>query len=168
MKPIDLTGNRYHRWTVLSYVGRSYWDCLCDCGTKKRVNGFYLTHGISKSCGCYRDEKARSDNTTHGMCGSRIHNLWVSMHQRCYCTSYKRYKDWGGRGIVVCSRWHRDNPEGFVNFLKDIESLGPAPSEKHTIDRIDNDKEYSPENVRWASKREQRLNQRTHRVLTVN
>lgn len=86
------------------------------------------------------------------------------MHQRCYNKSHSRYKDWGGRNIKVCERWNKENPKGFENYFKDLELLGPRPDSSYTIDRINNDKDYFPDNIRWADKKEQRLNQQSHRL----
>ena len=161
---IDIKGKTFHRWTVLNYVGNQKWLCKCICGTEKIVPGVNIRHGISKSCGCYRDEKAKLDNTTHGLTNTYFYRKWANMHDVCYNTKNKRYKDWGGRGIKISDRWHKSNPKGFLNFHEDILSLGERPSLGHTIDRINNDGDYEPSNVRWGSKLDQRLNQRNYRI----
>lgn len=163
-KLIDMTGMVFNRWLVLSYAGSGFWLCKCSCGTEKRVIGFNLRNGISKSCGCWRDEKAVKDNTTHGLSAKRIYGRWSDMHNRCYNPNAKRYSDWGGRGIIVCERWNKNNPKGLLNFYEDIQRLGDKPNNSYTLDRIDNNKNYSPDNVRWATKKEQRINQQEHRL----
>lgn len=108
-----------------------------------------------------------SDSTTHGLSDTKEYRCWADMHQRCYNKRHPRYKDWGGRGIVVCKRWYKENPEGFKNYYNDRKLLGSPPDSTYTIDRINNDKEYSPDNIRWASKKEQRLNQQSARIRTL-
>lgn len=163
-KFIDIKGNQFNRWTVVAYIGGGYWACKCSCGTEKKVIGYNLRYGISKSCGCWRDEKAVEDNTTHGLSDKKIYSGWLDMHERCYNVNNRRYKDWGGRGIKVCDRWNKNNSEGMKNFYEDIRRLGTRPGIYYTLDRIDNDKSYSPDNVHWASKKEQRTNQQAHRL----
>jgi hypothetical protein len=167
-KFIDLSGKSFNRWTIIKYESKGFWLCKCICGTEKKVFAFNITHGISKSCGCYRDEKAASDNFIHGLSDTPIHKRWMDMHQRCENPNNSRYKDWGGRGITICPRWHRSNPNGFINYVSDIKNLGEKSDDSYTVDRIDNDGDYSPENIRWASKNEQRLNQRKHRLRTIS
>lgn len=165
---IDLTGKVFNRWTVLKYAGKGRWLCRCLCGTEREAPGYNITHGISKSCGCYKNEKAASDNYVHGMADTPIHKRWMDIHQRCYNENNKRYRDWGGRGIRVCDRWHRDNPKGFINFLDDVHNLGEKPDRSYTLDRIDNNGDYTPDNIRWSSKHEQRMNQREYRIRILD
>jgi hypothetical protein len=173
MQLINLAGRQFNRWTVIK-KGTTYilpcgnrvirWLCQCTCGNFKEVPGVYLRNGMSKSCGCYMIEKATSDNTTHGLSDTKEYYRWYDIHNRCYNKNYYRYKDWGGRGIKICDRWHKDNPNGFLNFYNDIKKLGPKYDDSYSLDRIDNNKDYSPDNIKWSSKREQRLNQQSHRI----
>lgn len=168
----DLSGQRFNRWYVInraenrisSHSCTVMWNCMCDCGTKKEVNGHYLISGISKSCGCYMKEKATLDSTTHGLSKTKEYKKWMNMHNRCYNEKSFRYKDWGGRGIKVCPRWDKTNPEGFINYCNDLKALGSRPYIGATLDRINNDGDYAPDNVQWSSKREQRVNQRGYRM----
>jgi len=97
---------------------------------------------------------------THGMIKTSEYSSWDNMKSRCFNPNYKRYSNWGGRGITVCDRWKNS----FENFFTD---MGLKPTLKHSIDRIDNDGDYCPENCRWATKAEQNNNQRTNRLITI-
>lgn len=146
----DYTGQRFGRLTALKRYkkGRyTFYTCKCDCGSIKDINGTSLTGGITKSCGCYRNDRIKETCTTHDMTGTKEYRAWNHMHGRCYTLTDGKYRYYGQRGIKVCDRWHKNNPEGFNNFLKDI---GYAPSIKHTIHRIDNDKDYELWNCKWA------------------
>lgn len=155
MRPIiDRTGNRYGRWTVLYRTnnkhGRHYkWVCRCDCGVEREVSMNSLTKGDSKSCGCYKTDRAREFHTSHGMSYSRTYSIWENMKGRCYNDrgerTNRKYRD---KGIKVCERWL----ESFENFYAD---MGDPPSDIHSIDRIDGDRDYSPDNCRWATPKEQ-------------
>jgi len=99
-------------------------------------------------------------NYSHGMSGTSEYKAWINMKDRCFNPNHKRYLDWGGRGITVCDRWKNS----FKNFLAD---MGMKPSPKHSIDRIDNDGDYCPENCRWATRVEQENNKSTNRLITI-
>lgn len=161
---IDHTGDRFGRWTVLSYhtntAHRQYrWFCRCDCGTKRSVLGYMLRAGRSTSCGCWKDQKTGARSKTHGRSGSPEHNAWMHMNDRCYNKSSKEYRSYGGRGIRVCLRWRRS----FANFFKD---MGSKISPQHSLDRVDNNGNYEPSNCRWATRKQQARNTRTSRFLT--
>jgi len=157
---IDLPGQVFGRLTVLEFGGYSKhnqarWKCQCVCGSIKLVASNNLRRGMTKSCGCVQNK------WSHGCSqNSETYKTWESMKQRCYNKNHKHYRNYGGRGITVCKRW-KDN---FAAFLED---MGDRPP-KATIDRIDNSLGYSPENCRWATRKQQQRNRRTNRLLTCN
>ncbi len=175
-KFIDETGNRYGMLTVLERDTRprkptkskpkTYWLCKCDCGKVISVQAYNLRSGQTKSCGCYHKERTSETSTTHGM--SRFpdgtirpeFNAWVGMKTRCYNKNNRAYDRYGGRGIEVCDRWRNS----FENFFED---MGPRPSPKHSIDRIDVNGDYEPSNCRWATDTIQARNQRTSKRNTT-
>ncbi len=174
---IDLTGEKYGRLVVKEYVGiisgRTHWFCMCDCGNEIVTSSNSLRRGRTKSCGCLRKECAAShakmagaargmQMLKHGQCGTRLYNVWKSMHQRCFNPKDKFYKDYGGRGISVCSEWN-----DFSNFYEWAIQNGYdplAPFGKCTIDRIDNDKGYEPSNCQWVDLSIQANNRRPKKI----
>lgn len=179
MKFIDITGNRYNRLKVLhlsnTNTGKSKWVCLCDCGQQIIAIAGNLKNGTTKSCGCLRKEVSRQHllknskkyNTTHGESGKGIveYNTWLNIHTRTTNNKHAEYKNYGGRGISMCQRWIKGNGilTGYECFLKD---MGRRPSKYHSIERVDNDGDYCPENCIWATMKEQQLNK--NRVTKEN
>ena len=166
---IDLTSKQFTRLIVVRRVqndnhGHSMWLCKCDCGKEKIISGYSITSGHTRSCGCFRSEKTTQRSTKHGHKAgnkvSKIYMAWESMVQRCTNSNDKGYKNYGGRGIVVCVRWMK-----FDNFLIDI---GEPPTKHHSIDRIKNNGNYCKSNCRWATKKQQMRNMRTNHLVAYN
>lgn len=162
---IDLTGKKFGWWQVICFIGRrkliSTWKCQCVCGKVMAVNGSNLRRGLSVSCGCFREQFQRDCSRFKGEDPTSEFNTWTSMKQRCSNPKNPRYNSYGGRGIKVCSRWQNS----FEAFIAD---MGPKPTPKHSLDRIDNDGNYEPSNCRWATNQEQCNNKRTNTLLTLN
>ncbi len=152
-KLIDITGQKFGRLTVESYLGNRRWLCLCECGNQKDVHKNNLAYGSVKSCGCLRRE---GNATKHGFHGTKAYNSWCSIKKRCTNQNDPLYSSYGGNGISLCDDWLND-PKAFCEYV------GAAPSNKHLIDRIDNRKGYEPGNVRWVDNFEQ-ANNKTNNV----
>lgn len=135
------------------------WKCLCDCGKEHVAVGTELRRGKVKSCGCVSREKSKERMTTHGKSTSKAYSSWRSMMKRCYQESHTGFKDYGGKGITVCDSWHI-----FENFYSDMGD----PKEGMTIDRINNNGNYSPDNCKWSTKTEQNENRKVTKWLEMN
>jgi len=164
-KVIDLTGQVFGRLTVVGFAGigsnrSARWECICLCGAVVVINSATLRNGRTQSCGCYHKQLLRERNTLHGLCKSTEYGSWSNMRKRCNRPNDPQYADYGGRGITVCEEW-----ESFENFYKD---MGPKPTPKHSIDRIDNDGNYCKDNCRWATQKQQNTNQRSNKRLSFN
>lgn len=161
-KRIEMTGKRFGRLKVLSETGSDKWNtvcwlCLCACGQKVIVTGTHLRSGNTKSCGCLQKERISAVKTIHGQTGSRTYKSWTEMRVRCNNPNSKIYKYYGGRGIIICNRWNE-----FKNFFAD---MGERP-ENLSIERINNNKGYSPDNCKWGTRKEQARNSRHNHVIT--
>lgn len=156
---VDITGQRFGRLVVLRRLGsakygESTWLCRCDCSKNKVILGHSLRQGLTKSCGCLQRERASQTKKKHGASTTETYYIWAGMRTRCKNPKATPYKNYGGRGISVCERWN-----SFDNFLADMGERPPGLS----IDRIDNDGNYEPDNCRWATQSEQTGNQRKRR-----
>jgi len=130
--------------------------CRCECGKEKWIYKWSILRGRSTSCGCFRDKVG--NNRTHGQSGTSEHNIWMSMIARCMNINAKDFKEYGGRGIRVCERWLE-----FESFIAD---MGPKPTPQHSVDRFpDQNGNYEPGNVRWATPAEQTRNKRNNVFL---
>lgn len=162
MKKIDLTGHKYGRVAVLSYFGhkngRTAWNCLCDCGNTFVTTGDSLRTGKTSSCGCYRHEREIEANVKHGLHGTRLYKIYHHMKQRCYDSGNSRYKNYGGRGIKICQEWLSD----FKNFYN--WALENGYKENLSIERIDVNGNYCPENCKWIPMIEQYKN-KTNNII---
>ncbi len=167
MKFEDLTGKTFGRLTVIKRAengkgGHTRWLCQCECGNKTISQAPDLKSGHTQSCGCLSKEKAAKTLTKHGKYGTRIYNIWWSMKARCNNPKNISYSRYGGRGIKVCDDWDTS----FEKFEK--WSLESGYDDSLSIDRIDNDGDYCPENCRWASRKEQSNNTRRNRYVEYN
>lgn len=166
MIALDLSGRRFGRLVARSLVlrtsdkkNRRHWLCQCDCGNQTTSQTTSLTSGHTQSCGCLNRERSAAAQTTHGKYGTPELRIWKAMIRRCYSATDSCYSHYGARGITVCDRWRN----GFSDFLAD---MGPRPSPKHSLDRINNNGNYEPGNVRWVTHFVQSINKRTN-VLDI-
>ena len=163
----DLTGQRFGRLVALSPLrvqtanGRWawFWMCQCDCGVSKKVRAETLRNGATTSCGCRAASVTSARNRTHGLANTRANRIWKGMLTRCNTPSATSYERYGGRGIRVCDRWR-----SFDNFHAD---MGDPPSDKHSIDRIDNDGNYEKSNCKWATNQEQTRHTRRNHMVEI-
>lgn len=164
--PNDFTGQRFGRFTVLERVendkrGNTMWKCRCDCGNIVTVVGYSLKSGRSKSCGCAQIESVVEMNkrckSTHGKKNTRLYRIWNGMKSRCFNKNDQDYCNYGGRGITVCEKWRHD----FMAFYDWAVANGYDDS--LSIDRVNNNGNYEPDNCRWATTSQQNSNRRKYR-----
>lgn len=165
----DMTGMKFGRLTVLRCAdndirGQAMWVCECDCGDHSIsvVRGADLRSGKVMSCGCMHREHLGNLRRAHGESGTRLYQIWKNMKSRCLNSNNSAYERYGGRGIAVCNEW-ADDYESFANWAR-----SSGYDDSLTIDRIDVDLGYSPDNCRWITYREQNVNKRCTHVESID
>lgn len=156
-QPEDLSGRKFGHLTAIRIVGKdrsraTIWECACECGNTVQVRAKSLKNGDTTNCGCLRGEH-------HDIADNRLYMVWSGMKQRCQNKNHRSYPWYGGRGISVCDEWARS----FLAFKEWADKCGydaNAPRGVCTIDRVDPDGDYCPENCRWISIEEQQANKR--------
>lgn len=162
----DLTGKKYARLTVIERAGstphkKALWRCRCDCGNEVIVIGSHLLNGNTNSCGCYKIDTTKVRQSSHGKSKTRLYHIWKNMRQRCDNPNKPDYKYYGGKGISIDDRW------GDYSVFEKW-AIENGYREDLTIDRIDVDGNYCPENCRWVSMVEQARNMSRNRFITYN
>ena len=165
-KIVDLSGKRFGRLVVIEENGRAkngakIWRCVCDCGNAHFVTTGNLLSGSTQSCGCYRKEYETDLQCKHGKSNTRLHGIWRGMKGRCYSPRNRSYKNYGGRGIVLCVEWEHN----FMNFYS--WAMQNGYDDTKSIDRIDVNGNYCPENCRWVDDDIQANNKRNNQKLTA-
>lgn len=168
-KLIDITGQRFGRLTVIRKAGHAadrttLWECKCDCGNTTIVRRGNIIYGRTLSCGCLGKERRAETNTKHNMSDMPLYYAWSTMRSRCANPKSHKYKMYGERGIKVCREW-KNNFKAFYDHVSKLPHFG---EEGRTLDRINDNGDYEPGNVRWATAKEQANNTRRNVFFEVN
>lgn len=162
----NLMGRRFGRLMVLRRTASpilhkkptdAWWLCICDCGREKAIRSTCIRLRATNSCGCLYKDRPIVHGHSRKLKRSPEYKAWCGMRQRCFNSADPGWKNYGGRGITVCDKWLK-------NFSAFLEDVGRRPSENHSLDRINNDGNYEPENCRWATSAEQNHNTRVKRL----
>lgn len=164
-KHTNLMGMRFGKLTVLRSVGRDknrniIWECICDCGNKTIVTATHLRNNKTKSCGCYRHDNFVIINTIHGLKNHPLYTVWKGIKQRCYNKNNNAYNHYGGRGIIMCDEWKNDF-KAFYDW-----SIEYGYKNGLSVDRINNNGIYEPNNCRFVTMKEQQRNRRNNHLIT--
>lgn len=163
MKKIDITGNKYGRLTVIKENGKCgkniKWLCKCDCGKEISVISYNLKNGHTRSCGCFQKESKSKSHSTHKCSNSRLYRIWRHIKSRCLNKNVSCYKNYGGRGIKICSDWEYSF-ESFRDW-----ALSNGYKEELSIDRINVNGNYEPSNCRWANAKLQANNKTNNHII---
>lgn len=166
MQKIDITGNKYGRLTVIRENGKNgkniIWLCKCDCGKEVSVIAYNLKNGHTRSCGCFQKESKSNTHSTHKCSNSRLYRIWIHIKNRCLNAHVPHYKYYGGRGIKVCPEWEKS----FVSFMN--WSLSNGYKDGLSIDRINVNGNYDPDNCRWVDMKIQANNKTNNRIIEYN
>ena len=165
-KGYDLSNKKFGMLKVVEYYGvdtrgERLWKCVCDCGNEKIAKSYDLRKGKTDNCGCMRYKRIGEKNRKHGLTNTHIYRVWGNMKTRCTNPKNDEYHNYGGKGIMYCDEW-----DEFINFYE--WSIKNGYDETLSIDRIDNDKDYSPDNCRWVTMREQQNNRSNNRIVVLN
>lgn len=167
---LDISGEWYGRLFVLSrstsHKGHTMWECMCECGNTKIVDGYHLRSGESQSCGCLQKERCsvsgKTSNRKHGYYAHPLYRVWSGIRDRCCNPNCPGYRLYGGRGITVCRLW-RENPAEFVEW-----GLSNGYKRGLSVDRINVNGNYEPSNCRFTTTKVQQRNRRTNRIVELN
>lgn len=157
-------GQKYGRLTVTGFVHKGkkwYWECTCECGNSIITQAYLVRDGHTSSCGCLQRERASEASLVHGQTNSRLYRIYNGMKNRCYNQKQQSYENYGGRGITICEEWLKS----FAAFEE--WSLSHGYADDLSIDRIDNNGDYSPKNCRWVTRTEQNENTRRNHLVTI-
>lgn len=165
----DISDQKFGRLTAVKLIGlsksrKAVWLCKCDCGNSVEILSSSLINGQTKSCGCWQKEWSINKHTTHGGSKHPLYTTWDRMMSRCYNSNDRNFKNYGARGIGVYEEWRKD-PNKFYAYVSILPNFG---DKNRTLDRVDNNKNYEPENLRWATARQQMRNSRINKNLTFD
>lgn len=164
-KPKNLIGVKFGRLTVIEYIKGGKWICQCECGNKHIAATGDLNKNKVNSCGCYKSEYVKNKNYTHKLRNHRLYSIYHNMKSRCYNPNSTYYKYYGKRGVLICKDWLNDEG-GFVNFYN--WSIDNGYDESLTIDRIDVNGDYTPDNCRWVTRGVQMNNTNNNHYIVIN